>query len=127
MSLKQYIIIMLIATLLCWGMFALVLLMINPFKAGILGFLFFYLSLFCATLGTGALIGLGIRQFRESEEIVYKQVLISFRQGIFFAGLICGLLFLQSFRLLAWWNISLLIFALALLELFFLTYRREGG
>ena len=118
---------MLIASFLCWGIFYLVLSMINPSEAGILGFLFFYLSLFFALMGTGALVGLGIRQFRESEEIIYRQVLISFRQGIFFASLLCGLLFLQSFRLLAWWNISLLIFALALLELFFLTYRREGS
>ncbi len=101
-----------------------VLFRVNPLEASIAGFLMFYLSLLFASLGSLALLGLLVRRIFKKGELAYRHVVISFRQAVFFSILIVGLLFLQSFRLLTWWNMVLLIFALTVLEFFFISYKR---
>ena len=114
---------MALSTAFCWLAWAMVILYINPFQAGILGFLFFYVSLLLALIGTFSLAGFLIRIILIKKEVISKLVGISFRQAILFAVLIVGLLFLQSKQLLTWWNILLLVLALTILEFFFISYR----
>lgn len=125
MTLKQYLIIMIIATLMFWGAFGVVLFKIDPTETNFLGFLLFYISLFLASAGTISLIALLIRAYMVRDELIFRLVTRSFRQGLLFSLLIIGTLFLQSKRYLTWWNLLLLIFGLTALEFFFVSNKKQ--
>ncbi|MDD2757869.1 MAG: hypothetical protein PHD72_00655 [Patescibacteria group bacterium] len=110
MTLRQYLIIMSIATAVCWAVWASVVFFYDPQSAGFIGFSLFYLSLFLSLLGTFSVIGFFIRaKMVKNDEIVFRYIKKTFRQGIFFATFILLLLFLQQHKLLTWWNFTLLL------------------
>jgi hypothetical protein len=76
-----------------------------------------------ALTGTFAILGLIFRLFLTKDRLVFKMVITSFRQAIWFALLIIIALYLKSAGLLAWKNLILLVFGFALLELFFISYK----
>ncbi len=125
MSLKQYLIWMAIGTAVAWGAFFVVLNYLSPDTAGMLGFAFFYLSLFLSITGTLTLFGFAWRHFRHRDEVLFRHVSISFRQGLLLAAMAVGALLLQANKLLTWWNLGLLIVGLTLLEFFLLSARRS--
>jgi len=125
MSIKQLIIIVLAATIICWIIWWLVIFQIDPTNSGIFGFILFYLSLFFALLGTLFLITFSFRRAFNKMDMEYKIVGASFRQSFVFALVPVIVLFLQGHGLLTWWNIILLIIALGALEFFFLSYKRQ--
>lgn len=118
MNLKQFLTLMIIGTLLCWAMFLLVIFNMPP-ENGYMPLIFFYLSLFLALVGSLAIAGLGTRMLILKNGIVFKEVKNSFRQSLLLSILIISALFLESRNSLAWWNILLLVFALAILEFLF--------
>jgi hypothetical protein len=124
MTLRQYITWIALGTLLAWGAFVLVVLYLNPETAGVLGFTFFYLSLFLGVAGSLTLLGFVWRYIRHRDDLLFRHVTISFRQGVLLGVLVTGALFLQSQKLLTWWNLILLVVGITLLELFLLTSRR---
>ncbi len=124
MTLKKYLNLMSILTLFCWLAWVSVFFFINPDKAGLIGFILFYFSLFLAIVGSVAVIGFIIR-IRLKKEPVFKQVEVSFRQGIWVGFLIVALLLLKGLGLLRWWNGLFLFLFLLFLELFFLTSRKR--
>lgn len=124
MTLKQYLNLMLICTLICWGAWALSLFLINPEKAGLLGFVLFYFSLFLAALGTAAIIGFLIRA-RLGKTPIFAQVSIAFRQGIWLAAIIVFLLLLKGLNLLRWWNLVIFILLIVIIEVLIWTRRRR--
>ena len=119
MSLRNYIIGMLTATVLCWLSWLLVLFYIDPTTANIIGFLAFYLSLFFALIGSLSLVGLYLRIWLSHKEVLFAFVGPSFRQGVFLSLILIGNLLLQSFGVLKWWDAGLLIAGVSLLELYF--------
>ncbi|MBI5731807.1 MAG: hypothetical protein HY982_00405 [Candidatus Magasanikbacteria bacterium] len=124
MSLKHYLIFMGAATLLCWLAWIMVVWGVNPGGAGTGGFFLFYISFFLALLGTLSLAGFVIRIiFRPPGQPHFRTVKKAFRQSIFFAGLLVCAFFLQSQRLLNWWNVIALVAAFVFFELFFLSRR----
>jgi hypothetical protein len=125
MTLKQYLILMSISAVFCWAIWIFVLFMIDPTTAGILGFVFFYLSLFLSLVGTMSVLGLLLRKKFGKEEAVFRTVTTSFRQATLLSLLLIGALFLKSKSLLAWWNIVLLVLALTVLEFFFISYQKR--
>jgi hypothetical protein len=124
MTLKTYLNLMLICTLICWGVWVLSLLVINPEKAGVLGFILFYFSLFLAILGTAAIIGFLIRA-RLGKTPIFVQVSIAFRQGLWIASIIVFLLLLKGLNLLRWWNFILFILIIVIIELLIWTGRKR--
>jgi len=124
MTLRSYIIIMLTATLLCWSAFAFVLFNVNPEITNWLGFLLFYMSLFLALVGTGALVGFVIRFVGLKRELAFRSVRDAFRQSFLFSFLITAVLFLLSKNLFSWLNLALLIIGLSVLEFFLLSYSK---
>jgi len=124
MTLKKYLNLMLILTLICWLAWIFVLFFINPDETGFIGFILFYLSLFLAILGTLAMFGFIIRA-RIKKGPIFKQVETSFRQGIWLSVFIIGLLLLQGLSLLRWWNCLVLFLFLIFLEFFFLSSRKN--
>lgn len=125
MTLKKYLTLMSLITLICWICFGIIIYNLNPEITNFFGFLLFYFGFFLILLGTLSLIGFIIR-VHFSKNLVAKQVVVSFRQSIWLSLLIAFFLVLQSLRLLRWWNITLFILFLAFLEFFFLSYSRKG-
>jgi len=118
MSLKQYLTLMSIAFILCWLSFFMVIFFINPQEAGFLGFFLFYLSLFLALTDTFALAGFFLRIWLLDRPI-FTQVIVSFRQAIWFSLFVVFCLILQSKRLLNLWVIILSILFLSFIESLF--------
>ena len=125
MTLKQLLIILGMATAVCWIGWAVILFNVDPSEAGFFGFALFYVSLFSALLGSFFMLTFAVRKLFNKLEMDYKIVKISFRQSVFFAGLFVLVLFLQSKSLLAWWNLIVIVVALALLEFFFLSSKKQ--
>jgi hypothetical protein len=121
MTLKVYIFLITICTIFCWILWGIVLWNVNPFEIEIGGFVLFYFSLFLSLIGTIALIGSLIRIKFKRNKFILKQAVIAFRQAIWFSSLIIFFLILQGNNLLYWWNISLFILFLAILEFFFIS------
>ena len=107
------------SAILSWGAWVIVVTHVDPTDAGAVGFLIFYLSLWFALTGTVALAGIGLRRLAQKEEDVVAQTVASFRQGVLVSLLVIVSLLLQSMHALTWWNLSLFIAGLALLEYFF--------
>ena len=126
MSLRLYLLIMSMATVAAWFGWVTVLMNQPPDAAVFLPFLLFYASLFVALIGTFALIGFLVRFHTHQEDLPFRQVALAFRQALSYAGLVIVVLILQSQRLLTLWNSFFLLGAFILLELFFLTRRRES-
>lgn len=115
MKLKQYIIVMLMATLLCWASFVVVLFNIDPFTSNSLGFIFFYLSLCFAFVGSFSLLFfLAYSYLVKVPPPIYRLVTKSFKQSLILSLVLIFLLFLQGRGLLTIWNFSFFILALGL-------------
>jgi hypothetical protein len=125
MTLRQYVVAMLLATFGSWGGWLLVVTSLDPVTAGWLGFGLFYVTLFVACLGTFALVGVGVRLRLVRQEPALGQVTIAFRQAVSFSALVLAALFLQSKGLLTWWNMLLLVAALTLVEFAVLALSRR--
>ncbi len=125
MTLKNYLIVMGAMTAVCWGIFILMLNLIDPTATNWLGFLLFYISLFLALSGTAALIGFLIRFVALRRELAFYAVATAFRQSFLFALFIVISLILLSFNLFTWLNIGLLLIIFAILELFIASYKKS--
>ncbi len=125
MTLLRYIALMLFATALSWATWFMVISVINPLEADMIGFLLFYASLCISLTGTFALIGFVIRSFLVKDELTFQKVLISFRQGIFLSLLIIGMLLLQRVGLLTWYNAAFLILGLTIAEFFVISRKKK--
>lgn len=124
MSLKQLIITVLGATLIVWVSWFFVLFEVDPTASGKTGVIFFYLSLFLAVWGTLFILFSLFKKRFNKNELEHNIVKVSFRQSIFFALTVVGVLFLQSRNFLTWWNLILLILGVSLLEYLFLSFKR---
>lgn len=117
MSLRFYLALMSIGTLLCWVAWFFVITNTAPEEAGGMGMIFFYSSLFMALIGTVSVIGFTIRKkLVKNEDIVLRHVSHTFRQSVFIAGLAVITLYLKAHDLLSWWNLVLLVVLFAVLE-----------
>lgn len=120
MTLKKYLLLMFLATLICWLSFGVVVYFVDPTLTNWFGFLIFYLSLFLSLVGSLSLLGFIVRFIVNKNEFAFKQVITAFRQSILFAFLVSAALFLQSYRLVSWWNFLILIILLTVIEFLFI-------
>jgi len=128
MTLRQYLILMSIGTISCWVAWFFVITSLDPNKAGMIGFLFFYISLFLALVGTFSVIGFMVRRkILKDDELVFRHVKKTFRQGILFASLILIVLFLLQMQILTWWVAILLAVLYAILEGIIFTNRKYNN
>ena len=127
MSLRQYIIIMIFATILCWISFGFVIVNIDPFDAEYLSFSFFYISAFFSLLGTLSLIIFGFHNmFLKKGEPLYKIVQESFRDGVILSAVLTSLLYLQGKGLLNMWN-TLILVGVLLSMFIFLFFNKQSS
>ncbi len=121
MTFRWFLLVMTLATLSAWIAWIFVVNSMDPTQSGLIAFLLFYLTLFMAMLGTSVLFGTLIRIWMRPNELLYRQTLRSFRQGIMLSGLFFSTLFLISFEVLRWWTILLLLVLFSLIELLFVS------
>ncbi len=57
MSLKDFLLLMGVATALAWGSWIYVLFQVDPHETGLMGFVLFYVTLFASLVGTMAILG----------------------------------------------------------------------
>jgi len=126
MTLKKYLIYMTLATVFCLIAWLEVLFFVNPYDTGLAGFTLFYLSLLLTLWGIFSIIGFLVRYIVRRNRFAYDQVKMAFRQGFLFALLLISGLILQSYNLLVWWNMLLLIGLLAIIEYLFLSSTDKG-
>lgn len=125
MTLRIYLAIMSLATIVCWTIFVFVMATINPEVTNWIGFFLFYLSLFLALVGSSAIIGFLVRFVGLKRELAFRSVTEAFRQSFLFALLIVGSLFLLSRDLLSWLNLAFLIIGLSVFEFFLISYKKN--
>jgi hypothetical protein len=116
---------MILATIACYLGLGAILFFFDPLAGGFWALILFYASLFLALVGTFALIGLISRLIFTKDNLVFKKVTTSFRQGIWLSLLSCVSLYLNKIKLLDWRYLLPLILALVLLELFFISYKSK--
>lgn len=121
MTIRTYLWGMRFCTLVALAALALVVYRINPEKDGIPGQTLFYISLFFFITGIATLFLFWLRRTFSRNEVVYANVGISFRQGVFVALTVLALLILQSFRILVWWDGGIVLAGVLLIELWFLS------
>jgi hypothetical protein len=121
MSLRTYIWGIRIITLISLGACIFVIKSVDPDISGLIGKIIFYLSVFFFLSGLFNLILLGLRKKSIVIENVSANISLSFRQGILLALFCIGLLILQSFRMLVWWDGLLLLLGIFIIELYFVS------
>lgn len=109
MTLKVYLVIMSITTLLCWGSWGYVLASIDPTQSSWVGFVFFYGSLFLALVGSNALLTFaGYHFFCGRTLPLFRYVEYSFRDAVALSAVLLVLLYLQSQNFLHLWQVIFL-------------------
>ncbi|PIR74397.1 MAG: hypothetical protein COU35_03030 [Candidatus Magasanikbacteria bacterium CG10_big_fil_rev_8_21_14_0_10_47_10] len=110
---------MVIATLLCWSAWAVVLTNVDPFRDNVTGFILFYVTLFFSLIGTASLVTfLCLYYFSRAKYAVFYDVQRSFLVGLLVSSLATLLLFLQGRGVLGIWNILLFLCIIIFLILF---------
>ena len=125
MTLKQLVYLIGIATLLLWGGWLWSLFNFDPTLSGILGFVFFYFTLFLSLTGTISLLGLFARKMNKKYNIIFYTVVVSFRQALILSALVISLLLLQSFRVMRWWNVLIIFILVVALETIILVRQKK--
>lgn len=127
MSIKQYLATMAFATLLGWGVWVLVLFYIDPTVTDIVGFVFFYASLFLSLLGTYSVIALALKvAFIKNDVIIFRHTKKTFKQAFIFSTYLIISLFLLQRNLLNWWNFFILTSLYMFIEGTILTNRKQN-
>jgi hypothetical protein len=126
MSLRAYLIVMSMATVLALSTFALVIFRVDPETAGFFGHSLLYISLFFSVVGLFSLLGLVIRIVFRHDEIVSRLAAASFRQAIIIGLLAVFSLLLYKKEILVWWNGILLAAAATLVEFFFISLNQKS-
>ncbi len=121
MTLKSYLWLMRVGTLVALGAWVSAVVYIDPQRAGILGQILFYLSLFLAAAGVFTLFFSYIRRKFHSPEEMAKYLGMNLRQAVLLSLLAIILLVLQNFRILTWWDGLLAVAGVFLIELYFLS------
>jgi VIT1/CCC1 family predicted Fe2+/Mn2+ transporter len=121
MTLKRYIGIMSLTTVLCWSAWLCVLFYIDPQEGGPLAFILFFLALFFATWGTASLLGFTFRFLVFRKVPAFQHIGVSLRQALWFALLIVVPLILIAQKLFLWWMSILLVVLVCAIEGFIIS------
>jgi len=121
MPLRAYLILMSIGTAIAWAGWLFVVITIDPNEAGILSLILFYITLFVSLMGSLAILGIIFRvRWRKSNELLTREVKISFRHAVMLSAVGIVSLLLASLDLLTWWNFLALFIGVGVVEYLFL-------
>ncbi len=119
MSHHKYISIIGFAGILAWIAWIVVVTKLSPYANMELSLMFFYLTFFIAVSCTFTVLGFYFRLWLFKNEIFYKHINVSLRQGVFLSLITMFSLVFQMLRVLTWWSGLLLIVIAVLLEFYF--------
>lgn len=125
MTLKNYLILMSFASIICWLVFVFIIYTIKPTATNFLGFFLFYCSLGLSIAGTFSILGFIIRFKLLKRPLAFRQVAEAFRQSFLLAVMTIIVLILSSKQLLSWLNLFLLVAGISLLEYFWVSRSRS--
>lgn len=126
MSIKAYNLVMLLATLLAWLGFFIIIRSFDPTDGSWLVYTMFYSLLFLSILGTMSLLGFLARNLLVRKKVRPRLMAAeSFRQAIIFSAVLIVALMLQAGRVLTWWNMALLIILATVIEFVILVFRQN--
>ncbi len=118
---------MLIATVLAWLGFFIIITSFDPQQGSWLVFAMFYFTLFLSVLGTLSLLGFLLRSLWNKKRVMPRVMATeSFRQAIIFAAVLVIALLLQAARVLTWWNMLLLIILATVTEFVVLLFKSSN-
>lgn len=121
MTLKTYIWGMRLIGLLSLAALAIIVNYVDPQNSDPAEMLLFYLAAFPALVSLFNLFLIFIRHRMAGNETAAFSAGLSFRQGTLLAAAALGILALQSYRMLVWWDALLVIAGAFLAELYFLS------
>lgn len=93
----------------------------DPAQAGLIIIIFFYASVMLAMIGTFSVIGFLIRHLFDLNGVIFRQVITSFRQSIWLSSLLVISILMYQRGVFSMLTVGLLIIALGILELYFIT------
>lgn len=114
---------MIIATIISLAGFGMVLFKIDPYETGVVGFTFFYSTLFFSSVGLLSLIMFVFRWIFNKNQPIFSLITKSFRHGILLSILTLIFLMLEQLDLLTWWNMTLIIAFIITIEFFFASHK----
>jgi hypothetical protein len=118
---------MLLATVLAWLGFFIIIRSFDPTEGSWLVYAMFYGILFLSILGTLSLVGFLSRSiFNRKKGRPRIMATESFRQAIIFSMVLVLALMLQAGRVLTWWNMVLLIILATVVEFVILVFRQSN-
>jgi len=121
MSFKWYLILMSLGTGIAWTALVVLIQTVDPFESGFLNLVFFYIDLLLSLIGTFSILGVVYRvAIRKSDQLLIKNVQISFRHSILFALIAVVSLFLSANYLFHWYVLFPLLIVMVFVEYLFL-------
>ena len=102
MTFRFYLFIMTLATVAAWIAWVIVINAIDPVRAGVLGFILFFVTLAIALIGSLSILGIGIRVWLRPEGSIARQTSRSVRHAVLLTLLFSLSLLLASNGLLRW-------------------------
>lgn len=110
MTLRQYLVTMILATLMCWVAWGFVIVNVDPFTASKLSFLFFYASFFLGLLGTVSVLAFFVYRLIDRGSLpLFRYVQLSFRQALVISLFATIMLYMQGKAWLSLWTGLLLL------------------
>jgi hypothetical protein len=125
MTVRVFVIGSLTAAIGSWLLWLLVILYLDPNRAGVPGFFLFFLTLFLAVSSIAALLGFGVRRFIARDILAAYAVRTALRQGVLLGLFLDLLLVLQLVNLYRWWLAVIAIIFFIATEFIFLGYDRS--
>lgn len=117
---------MLLATILAWFGFFIIINSFDPNQGGLMVFSLFYTTLFLSIFGTLSLLGFLFRNiFNKRKALARVMALESFRQALIFSIILVVAMMMQAARVLTWWNMLLLIILASVVEFLILVFRQD--
>ena len=119
MTHHRYIGIITSAGVISWIALFLVLTKMSPYESMGPSLTFFFITLFIALTTSLTALGFYFRLWFFKNEIFYKHINVSLRQGVFLSLVAVFSLVFQMIKVLTWWSGILLVSAAVLLEFYF--------
>lgn len=119
MSHSRYIAIILVAGLFSWLGWILIVNKLSPYENVGIVLALVFLTFFIALASTFTVLGYYFRLWLFKNEIFYKHINVSLRQGVLLALIAVFSMVFQMLRVLNWWSGMLILLITVLLEMYF--------
>lgn len=119
MALRLYLFGLISLMLISLGLLGVLIFGVNPYQAPGWILAVFYATFWLFLSAVMAIVIFYLKIYLSNREVIFAHLLPTLRQSFFVGFILTGSLFLQQIRVLNWWAVSLLIFGILLIELFF--------